>query len=215
MLFASKKPSKIWHVNVDNIVISKLVKTKTNFNYLIGIKFDKAIRPLVLIMAKMSGYVKTFKGKEGNKEKRNELMPFRIGDYKLQEKHIAIWIKIEDLKNIELNVLPVYDDRYIKNKITTYGDKVYTNFCGLNVPEDDIECESFIVIFIDSLLVYENQYYLKVYLNNCAYKIVNKQMTDYLDENVFEDWILQMLYYDRIDAINLSKNSVLEDRGYI
>ena len=111
--------------------------------------------------------------------------------------------------------MPVYDDRYIKNKITTYGDKVYTNFCGLNVPEDDIECESFIVIFIDSLLVYKNQYYLKIYLNNCAYKIVNKQMTDYLDENVFEDWILQMLYYDRIDRINLSKNSVLEDRGYI
>ena len=83
------------------------------------------------------------------------------------------------------------------------------------MPEDDIECESFIVIFIDSLLVYKNQYYLKIYLNNCAYKIVNKQMTDYLDENVFEDWILQMLYYDRIDAINLSKNSVLEDRGYI
>ena len=66
-LFASKKPSNIWHVNVDNIVISKFVKTKTNFNYLIEIKFDKAIRPLVLIMPKMSGYVKTFNGKEGNK----------------------------------------------------------------------------------------------------------------------------------------------------
>ena len=36
-------------VNVDNIVISKLVKTKTNFKYLIGY-LDKAIRPLVLIM---------------------------------------------------------------------------------------------------------------------------------------------------------------------
>ena len=46
----------------------------------------KAIRPLVLIMPKMSGYVKIFKGKEGNKEKRNELMSFRIGDYKLLEK---------------------------------------------------------------------------------------------------------------------------------
>ena len=39
----------------------------------------------------------------------------------------------------------------------------------------------------DSLLVYENEYYLQVYLDNCAYKIVNKQMIDYLDENVFED----------------------------
>ena len=42
------------------------------------------------------------------------------------------------MKNIELNALPVYDDIHIKNKIATYGDKVYTNLRGLNVPEDDI-----------------------------------------------------------------------------
>ena len=28
-----------------------------------------------------------------------------------------MWTKIEDLKNIELNVLPTYDDGYIKTKI--------------------------------------------------------------------------------------------------
>ena len=55
------------------------------------------------------------------------------------------------------------------------------------MPEDDIECESFTVISIDSLLVYENKYYLQVYLDNCAYKIANKQMTDYFDEIFFED----------------------------
>ena len=103
------------------------------------------------------------------------------------EKYKAIWIKIEDLQNIELNALPVYDGRYIKMKIRTYCDKVYTNFHGLNVAEDDIECESFPIISIDSLLAYENKYYLQVYLDNCAYKIVNEQMTDYLDENGFED----------------------------
>ena len=70
--------------------------------------------------------------------------------------------------------------------MTTYRDKVYTNFCGLTVTEVDIECDYFTAIFIDSLLVYENKYYLQVYLDNCASKIVNKQMTDYLDENVFE-----------------------------
>ena len=31
----------------------------------------------------------------------------------------------------------------ISTKIRTYGDKVYTNFFRLNVPEDCIECESF------------------------------------------------------------------------
>ena len=54
---AKKKNIKIWDVNFDNIVISKLTETKTNSNYLIGIKLDKAITPLSLIMPKMSGYV--------------------------------------------------------------------------------------------------------------------------------------------------------------
>ena len=42
-------------VNVDNVVISKLVKAKTNSKYLIGCS-DKDIRPLVLLMPKVSGY---------------------------------------------------------------------------------------------------------------------------------------------------------------
>ena len=58
--YASKKPIKIWDVNVDNIVTSKLVKTKTNLRYLIGY-LDKDMRPSVVIMPKMNGYVKTFK----------------------------------------------------------------------------------------------------------------------------------------------------------
>ena len=71
--------------------------------------------------------------------------------------------------------------------LRTYGGKGYTNFRGLNVPEDDIGCKSFIVISIDSLLAYDKKYYLQVYVDNCACKTVNKQMTDYLDENIFED----------------------------
>ena len=180
-----KKPTKIWDVNVGNVVISKLVITKTNSKYLIEY-LDKDKRPLVLIMPRMSGYVKTFKVEDKN----NELISFRIVDETLLEKYKAIWNKIEDLKYIEFNALPVYDDRYIKTKTQTYSNKVYTDFRGLNVPEDDIEFESFTVISIDSLLLYENKYYLQVYLNNCVYKIANKQMTDYLDENLFEDYML-------------------------
>ena len=46
----------------------QLVKTKTNSKYLIGY-LDKAIRPLVLIMPKMSGNVKIFKVKDGDEMK--------------------------------------------------------------------------------------------------------------------------------------------------
>ena len=66
--------------------------------------------------------------------------------------------------------------------------KIYTNFRGLNVPEDQIECESFTecVTSIYLLLVCKIKYYLEVFLDNSAYKFANKQMTDYLDGNIFE-----------------------------
>ena len=181
--YAAKKPIKIWNVNVGNTVNSKLNTTKTNSKYLIGIKFDKAIRPSVLIMPKMSGYVKRFKVED----KINKLMCFCIDDEKLLEKYKAIWTRNWDIRNFVLDAVPVYDDRYLKTKIRTYHDKVYTNFCGLNLPEDDIECEFFTVMSIGSLLVYGKKYYLLVFLDNCANKIVNKKMAEYLDENFFED----------------------------
>ena len=60
--FAAKKPIKLWDINVEDIAISKSIETITNSKYLIGY-LDKPIRPLVLIVSKMSGYVKTFKVK--------------------------------------------------------------------------------------------------------------------------------------------------------
>ena len=49
------------------------------------------------------------------------------------------------------------------------------------MPEVGVECESFTVISIDSLHVYENKYYLKIYLDNCSYRIVDKQIIGYIE----------------------------------
>ena len=131
-VYAAKKPIKIWDVNVGNIFISKLVKTKTNYKNLIGY-LDKAIRQLILIMPKMAGYVRTFEIKGGEKDNNNKLVSFCIDDENLLEKYKAIRSKIEDLKNIGLNALPVYDEGCIKTKIKTCGYKVCTNFAALDV----------------------------------------------------------------------------------
>ena len=48
--YGTKKPIKDWDIDVNNIAISKLVKTKTNSKYLVGY-LDEVIRPLVLISA--------------------------------------------------------------------------------------------------------------------------------------------------------------------
>ena len=93
--FASEKSLKIWDVNVDKTVISKLVKAKTNSKYLIGY-LDKAIAPLVAIMHKISGYIRTFKVKDGDKVGNNKLMSFSIDDVEQLGKCKAIWTKIED-----------------------------------------------------------------------------------------------------------------------
>ena len=58
------------------------------------------------------------------KDKNNKLMFFGVDDDEEVERYKIIWTKIEELQFFELNALPVYDDRYIENKIRTDGDKV-------------------------------------------------------------------------------------------
>ena len=72
------------------------------------------MRALVLILPKMSRFVKTFKNKGGDKEKNNELMYLFIYDYIILENNKIVWINIEDLKSIEIVALSVYDGRYMK-----------------------------------------------------------------------------------------------------
>ena len=127
----------------------------------------------------MSGYVKILKFKDGNKD--NKLISFRINDEKLLKKYKTTWTKIADLKIVKLNALPVYDDRYIKNKIKFDNDKIHTNFRGLNEAKDGVECEFFTIISIDYLLVYENRYYLQLYLDAL---FINAVLRFYLSKGI-------------------------------
>ena len=86
---ATKKPVKTWDVNVDNIFISKLVETKNNSKYLTGY-LDDIIRQLVLILPKMSGCIKRFDYKGGDKSKNNKLMSLHIDDDQLLEKYKTV-----------------------------------------------------------------------------------------------------------------------------
>ena len=83
--YSGEKPRNIWDVNADNIIISKFFERKTNAKYFTGYLY-KVIRRLVLVLPKMSGYVKIFKVKDGDKDKSNKLMSFCIDDDKLLEK---------------------------------------------------------------------------------------------------------------------------------
>ena len=58
----------ICNVDFSNIDISKLTETKNDSKYLIGY-LDEVIRAIDLILPKISEYVKTFKEKDGEKDK--------------------------------------------------------------------------------------------------------------------------------------------------
>ena len=49
----------------------------------------------------------------------------------------------------------------------------------------NILCSFLLVLYF--YMKKQKKYYFLVYLDNSGYKITNKQMTDYLDYNVFED----------------------------
>ena len=66
-------------------------------------------------MPKMRGYITTFKHKGGDKN-INQLMPLCIDNYKLLEICKTICFKTGDLKDVEVDALPVCDGRYIKTK---------------------------------------------------------------------------------------------------
>ena len=74
-----KKAIKIWDINVNNVVTSKLFLKKNNSKYLVGY-LDKVLRSIVLILSIMRGYVKIFKVQDGDKDKNNRLISFCVID---------------------------------------------------------------------------------------------------------------------------------------
>ena len=61
--YGAKKKKNIWDNNVNNIVASKSIETKTNSKYLIEY-LDEVIKPSVLLLPKMYGYFNTFRDKD-------------------------------------------------------------------------------------------------------------------------------------------------------
>ena len=79
----------------------------------------------------MIGYVEHFNS--------NKTMSFKVTDNKLLKKYTKIWERVNSLMNIEFDSETVYvkNDKYIKTKIKSYGDKINTNFQGKKIPKED------------------------------------------------------------------------------
>ena len=115
-----KKVFNMYGIEVDKILFSKKdpYGKKSSFKYFLGYNDDDLIRPFCIKLPQMTGYVKHFDS--------DNTMPFKLNDNRLLKKYTKIWDKVSILMNIEFDSEPVYGDnnKYIKAKIKSYGDKV-------------------------------------------------------------------------------------------
>ena len=88
---------------------------KKGFKFFIGYKNAKKIRPLCILLPKMSAYRKDFD--------ETKSMSFSIKDDELLKRHNEIWEKVENI---------------IKN---SYNGKISTNFHNNKIPKDFLVCQ--------------------------------------------------------------------------
>ena len=118
----------------------------------------------------MIGYVKHFH--------INKTMPFKVNDNKLLKNYNTIWEKIINLMNIELDSEPIYgdNDKYIKTKIKSYGDKINTNFQGKKIRKGNASYKCLSLIMLGSVIRANKKYYPQKLLEECKYEIKKNKM---------------------------------------
>ena len=90
-IYGSKQASHLDSVNTNNVAVSYRIKHNDGSKYFIGYSHDDdVIRPLCIILPRMSGYIKYFDN--GGKN-----MSFRIEDERVCLKYTEIWNKIKDM----------------------------------------------------------------------------------------------------------------------
>ena len=111
-------------------------------------------------------------------------MSFKVNDDRLLKRYTKIWGKNSSLMNIEFDSEPVYgdNDKYIKTKIKSYGDKVNTNFQGKKVPKENASYKCLSLIIVDSVIRINKKYYPQTLLEECKDEIKNNKV-----ENVIND----------------------------
>ena len=93
----------------------------------------------------MSGYIKYFDN--GGKN-----MSFKIEDESVYLKYTEIWNEIKDILNVKFHSPPIYDDKYIKTKVKTFNNVIYTLFSGDEIPKQRTHYVCIAAICINSVL---------------------------------------------------------------
>ena len=91
----------------------------------------------------------------------NNTLFFKVNDNRLLKKYTKRWEKVSILMKIEFDSVPIYgdNDKYIKAKIKSYGDKVNANFQGKKIPKENASCKCLSLVMLDSVIRVSKKYF--------------------------------------------------------
>ena len=169
----SKQPINLDLVNVDQIVVSdKFRHNDDYFKHFIGYEEGEIVKALCIILTPMTGYIKDF-------ENRGESMSFVIKDYDVLDKYNETCNKIKETLSIKFHSTPVYDEKYIKAKVTEFSGVIKTTFFSYEVPKENEHYTCTTCITIDSVMRMEKKNYPQVYLEECKYRMKKTKVTKF------------------------------------
>ena len=122
----------------------------------------------------MSGYIKYF-------ENGGKNMSFMVKNDDVWDRYNEIWDKIKNKLNNKFHSMPVYDERYMKTKVTEFDCVIKTNFLGNRIPKENKHYTCIACITIDSVMRVEKKNYQQVYLEECKYRIKKIQMSRFIN----------------------------------
>ena len=158
IFYRSRKPFNLNDIDVNRIIISKefVYGTKISLKYFIGyFDEDDVIRPLLLKLPQMIGYLKEF----------NDSM--------------TMFLRVDDSKPVYGDT-----DSYIKTKVKMYDNKVNTNFQGKETPKRDSSYKCLSLIMLDSIVKVRKKYCPQVFLEECKYVKRKNEMFNYINDDL-------------------------------
>ena len=166
----SQQPIDLVSVTVDQIVISdKFKHSDERFNHFIRYQEGEIVKPLCVILPKMSGYIKYF-------ENAGKNVSFFLKDNETWEKCKQIWDVIKNRLGIKFHSELIYEQKYLKAKIREFDGVIKRNFLGNGTPKENMHYASIACITIDSVMRISKKNYLQVYLGECKYRVKKIQM---------------------------------------
>ena len=148
--------------------------------YFISYREGEIVKPLCIILPKMSGYIKYF-------ENGGKNMSFLIKDDEVWEKYEQIWDVIKNKLGIKFHSEPVYEYKYLKAKVREFDGVIKTNFLGNDMPKENIHYTCIACITIDSVMRMDKKNHPQVYLEECKYRIKKIQMSRFINTELKSD----------------------------